>query len=483
MELFPEMKLDLALPPIISSMDRIENRTFDELQVGDSASLARTLTYKDIELFAIMSGDVNPAHVDEAFAQSDMFHKIIAHGMWGGALISTVLGTQLPGPGAIYLGQSLRFRKPVGLGDTITVTVKVTEKDPEKHRVTLECQATNQRGEVVISGVAEVIAPTEKISRQRVTMPEVKLLEKGRHFRKLIEAARGLEPLRTAVVHPVDAHALLAAIEAAKANLIRPVLVGPEARIRAAAEQAQVDLTPYDIVSTEHSHEAAATAVALARERKVQALMRGSLCTDELMRFADSQQGLRTERRMSHVFALDVPSFPRPLFLTDAVLNSSPTLEEKCDIIQNAIDMARSLGISAPKVAILSAQEMVSPKLKSTLDAAVLCKMAERGQIIGGVLDGPLAFDVAVSEEAAKMKGVLSSVAGRADIFVAPDLEAGNILAKQLEYFAEAQVAGLVLGARVPIILVSRTDNTLAHLGSCALALLLTHYQNTKLSS
>jgi acyl dehydratase len=230
------MKLDLALPPIISSMDRIENRTFDELQVGDSASLARTLTYKDIELFAIMSGDVNPAHVDEAFAQSDMFHKIIAHGMWGGALISTVLGTQLPGPGAIYLGQSLRFRKPVGLGDTITVTVKVTEKDPEKHRVTLECQATNQRGEVVISGVAEVIAPTEKISRQRVTMPEVKLLEKGRHFRKLIEAARGLEPLRTAVVHPVDAHALLAAIEAAKANLIRPVLVGPEARIRAAAE-------------------------------------------------------------------------------------------------------------------------------------------------------------------------------------------------------------------------------------------------------
>src|SRR5271167_2119029 len=166
-----------------AAADRIENRTFSELKVGDSASISRVLTYKDIELFAIMSGDVNPAHVDEEFAKSDMFHKIIAHGMWGGALISTVLGTQLPGPGAIYLGQSLRFRKPVGLGDTITVTVKVTEKDPEKHRVTLECQASNQRGEVVISGIAEVIAPTEKISRQRVTMPEVKLLEKGRHFR------------------------------------------------------------------------------------------------------------------------------------------------------------------------------------------------------------------------------------------------------------------------------------------------------------
>jgi phosphotransacetylase/acyl dehydratase len=471
------MKLDFEPPAIVSSMDRIENRTFDELRVGDSATLARTLTYKDIELFAIMSGDVNPAHVDEAFAQSDMFHKIIAHGMWGGALISTVLGTQLPGPGAIYLAQSLRFHHPVGLGDTITVTVKVTAKEEERHRVTLDCQATNQRGEVVISGVAEVIAPTEKISRARVTLPEIKLLEKGRHYRKLIENTHSLEPLRTAVVHPVDAHSLLAVVEAAKANLIRPVLVGPEARIRAAAEQAELDLTPYDIVSTEHSHAAAACAVALARERKVQALMRGSLHTHELMHFADSQQGLRTDRRMSHVFALDVPSFPRLLFLTDAVLNSSPTLEEKRDIVQNAIDLAHSLGISMPKVAILSAVEMVTPKLKSTLDAAVLCKMAERGQITGGVLDGPLAFDVAVSEDGAKMKGVLSSVAGRADIFVAPDLEAGNILVKQLEYFAEAQVAGLELGARVPIILVSRTENTLAHLGSCALALLLTHYQ------
>ena len=471
------MKLDLALPPIQVRMDRIENRTFDELEIGETASLTRTLSYKDIELFAIMSGDVNPAHVDEAFAQSDMFHKIIAHGMWGGALISTVLGTQLPGPGAIYLGQSLRFRRPVGIGDTIVVTVKVASKDAEKHRVQLECQATNQRGEVVISGEAEVIAPTEKISRRRVTLPEVKLLEKGRHYRELIEKTKGLPPLRTAVVHPVDAHSLLVAMEAAKANMILPVLIGPEARIRAAAEQAAVDLGPYDIVNTEHSHEAAARAVVLAREHKVDALLRGSLPTHELMHFADSQPGLRTERRMSHVFAVDVPSFPRPLFVTDAVLNSSPSLEDKRDIIQNAIDLAHATGITAPKVAVLSALEMVTPKLKSTLDAAVLCKMAERGQITGGVLDGPLAFDVAVSEDAAKMKGVLSAVAGRADIFIAPDLEAGNILVKQLEYFAEAQLAGIVLGARVPIILLSRIANSLAHLSSCALALLLTHYQ------
>jgi phosphate acetyltransferase/phosphate butyryltransferase len=209
-------------------MNRIENRTFDELQVGDSATLARTLTQKDIELFAIMSGDVNPAHVDEEFAKSDMFHKIIAHGMWGGALFSTVLGTQLPGPGAIYLGQSLRFRRPVGVGDTITVTVKVVEKNQEKHRITLDCSATNQQGELVISGTAEVIAPTEKISRERVTLPEVRLLERGRHYRQLIAAARGLAPVSTAVVHPVDSACLLAAAEAARAGLIVPVLVGPE---------------------------------------------------------------------------------------------------------------------------------------------------------------------------------------------------------------------------------------------------------------
>jgi acyl dehydratase len=176
---------------LTTDMDRIENCTFDELQVGDTASISRTLTQKDIDLFAIMSGDVNPAHVDEEFAKSDMFHKIIAHGMWGGALISTVLGTQLPGPGAIYLGQSLRFRRPVGLGDTIVVTAKVSEKNADKHKVTLECQAVNQRGEVVISGTAEVIAPTEKISRERVTLPEVRLLEKGRHFRRLIDMSRG----------------------------------------------------------------------------------------------------------------------------------------------------------------------------------------------------------------------------------------------------------------------------------------------------
>ncbi len=468
---------------LTASADRIENRTFDELKVGDTASISRTLTQKDIELFAIMSGDVNPAHVDEEFAKSDMFHKIIAHGMWGGALISTVLGTQLPGPGAIYLAQSLRFRRPVGLGDTILVTVKVSEKDEEKHRVTLDCQAVNQSGEVVISGTAEVIAPAQKISRERVMLPEIKLLERGQHYRHLIDMSRGLLPILTAIVHPVETTSLLAAYEAAEANLIIPVLVGPETKIRAAAEQAQIDISQFDKVYTEHSHEAAERAVTMAREHRVEALMKGSLHADELMHFVDSDQGLRTARRMSHVSAMEIPGFPRPLFITDTALNISPTVSDKRDIIQNAIDLAHALGLSRPKVAILSAQETVSPKLRSSFDAAVLCKMADRGQITGGVLDGPLGYDVAVSGAAAEAKKIASPVAGNADILIVQDVEAGTMLVKQLQYMSDAQIADLVIGARVPVIVSSRTDNMLARLGSCALALLSVRHKEASHSS
>ncbi len=466
----------LAEPaPLIShGLDRIENRTFDELQPGDTASLVRTLTHEDIELFAIMSGDVNPAHLDEVYAKSDMFHKVVAHGMWGGALFSTLFGTQLPGPGTIYLEQSLRFRRPIGLGDTVTVSVRVVSKVEQTHRVILDCRAVNQLGLEVITGTAEVIAPTEKISRPRIVLPEVHLRQIGRTYEILIERSRGLEPIRTAVVHPVDTPSLLGAIEAARAGLIVPVLVGPEARIRAAAALAQVDLAPFEIVSTEHSEAAAVLAVAMVRSGKVEALMKGALHTDELMHAVlDDERGLHTARRMSHVFTVDAPDYPRPLLLTDAVVNISPTLTDKRDIIQNAIDLAHALCIPEPRVAILSAIETVTEKIRSTLDAAALCKMADRRQITGGIIDGPLDFASAVSEEAAKTKAIESPVAGRADIFVVPDIEAGNMLAKQLEYLAEAQVAGIVLGARVPIILTSRSDKTIARLGSCAIALLL----------
>jgi phosphate acetyltransferase/phosphate butyryltransferase len=299
----------------------------------------------------------------------------------------------------------------------------------------------------------------------------------GHRYERLIEMTRGLPPIRTAVVHPVDAPSLTGALEAARLQLIVPVLVGPEAKIRAAADAARADLAGLEIVATPHSDAAAEAAVAMARAGQVEALMKGALHTDELLHpVVNTQTGLRTKRRISHVFAIDAPGYPRALFITDAAVNVAPGLEDKRDIVQNAIDLAHALGIELPRVAILSAVETVSEKLPSTLHAAALCKMADRGQITGGLLDGPLAFDNAVSVEAAQTKGIVSEVAGRADILVVPDLEAGNMLAKQLEYLANAQMAGIVLGARVPIILTSRADGTLARLGSCAIALLLARH-------
>ncbi len=457
-------------------MDLIENRTFDEIQLGETASLVRTLSREDIELFAVMSGDVNPAHVDEDYARSDMFHKIIAHGMWGASLISTLLGTKLPGPGSIYLDQTLSFRHPVSVGDTITVTVTVTAKEADQHRVTLDCICKNQRGEVVIRGNALVLAPTEKVKRPRTLLPEVQLYDHGAWYRRLLELASGLAPISMAVVHPMESNALLGAIEAAQAGLIVPVLVGPQDKIQAVALALDIDLSPYTIVITEHSHAAAEQAVALARAGDVDAVMQGSQHTAELMRavFAPSI-GLSTARRMSHIFVEGVPTYPRPLLITDTVLNIYPDLEAKKDIVQNAIDLAHVLGIDVPKVAILSAVETVNPKIQSTMDAAALCKMADRGQITGGIVDGPLAFDNAVSLEAARTKGIVSPVAGQADILVVPDLESGTLLAKQLEYLADSEAAGIVLGARVPIVLTSRSDSSMAHQASCALALLLVH--------
>ncbi len=455
-------------------MDMIENWTFDEIKIGDTASLVRTLSREDIERFEVLSGEVSPAHVDEEYARSDMFHKIIAHGMWGASLISILLSTTLPGPGTIYLDQSLSFQHPVAVGDTITVTITVTARDPEEHRIIFDCQCINQRGEVVIAGNVEVIAPTEKVKRPRAILSEVEMHEHGAWYRHLIALTSGLEPIRTAVVHPVDSNALLGTIEAARANLIVPILIGPAERIRAAAVAQKADISAYTLIPTEHSHAAAEKAVAMARAGEVDAVMKGSLHTDELMHAVVAPDvGLGTARRMSHVFLLDVPAYPRPLFITDAALNIYPDLEAKRDIVQNAIDLAHVLGIETPRVAILSAVETVNPKIQSTLEAAALCKMADRGQITGGAVDGPLAFDNAVSQEAAHEKGIISPVAGQADILVVPDLESGNMLVKQLVYLADAEVAGIVLGARVPIVLTSRADSPLAHIASCALALLL----------
>jgi len=459
-------------------MTMLMNHPFAEMRKGDRATLSRTLTKHDIELFAIMSGDLNPVHMDAAWAAGDRFHQVVAHGMWGGALISTVLGTQLPGPGTILLHQSFDFLAPVAVGDHVDVTVVVEAMDPLNQSVSLVCSIVNQRHESVISGNAVVIAPTEKFARESVHLPEDETHKAGGGYRRLIAMTAGMTPLRTAVVHPVDAPALAAVVEAVKLGLIVPILVGPAQKIGAAAIAGGFDLAGIEIVDAEHSVAAAEIAVVLAGDGKVEAIMKGTLHTDELMHAVLAPQArLHTGRRMSHVFAIDAPGYPRPLFITDAALNLTPGLEEKRDIAQNAIDLCHALGIALPRLAVLCAVETVNTSMQSTLDAAALCKMAERGQITGAIVDGPLAFDNAISSEAALIKGIISAVAGQADILLVPDVEAGNMLAKQLEYLAGAQMAGIVLGARVPIMLTSRADPTLARLGSCAIALLLARHK------
>ena len=296
-------------------------------------------------------------------------------------------------------------------------------------------------------------------------------------YDRLIERCKSLPPTPTAVAHPCDESSLAGAIDAAKLGLIAPILVGPQARIRAVAQKHGLDLAGIEIVDAEHSEQSAAKAVALVREGRAEALMKGSLHTDELMgAVVRRETGLRTARRISHCFVMDVPGHDDALIITDAAVNIAPTLAEKADIVRNAIDLAHAIGVAEPRVAILAAVETVNPTMPATLDAAALCKMADRGQITGGLLDGPLAFDNAVSIAAARTKGIVSEVAGRADILVVPDLESGNMLAKQLEYLGDAATAGIVLGARVPIVLTSRADARDTRLASCAVAVLLAHH-------
>ena len=456
----------------------IENHTFDEIKIGDTASLSHYVTQRDIDLFAEVSGDVNPAHVDPAYAETDMFHHIIIHGMWGAGLISAVLGTKLPGPGTIYLGQDLRFRHPVSIGDTITAALTVKEKKLEKGDVTLDCVCTNQHGEQVITGSALARAPTAKIRRPRVTLPYVRV---GRHegTNAILARAGCFHPIPAAIIFPADAASLEAALAAKQAGFIVPVLIGPADRIRALAGSLGADISLLTLIDAATPVQASEQAVALARSGKVALLIKGDLHTEDLMHaVVAADAGLRTHRRISHVYMVDVPDYPRPLLLTDVAINVRPNLMEKAEIIQNAIDFAQVMGIEKPRVAILAAVETVTPRLPSTLDAAALCKMAERGQITGGVLDGPLAFDNAINMAAAAEKHIVSSVAGQADILLVPDPESGNMLAKQLTFLAGAEAAGLVLGARVPVVLSSRADSARTRLASCALGVIMARSQN-----
>jgi phosphate acetyltransferase len=309
----------------------------------------------------------------------------------------------------------------------------------------------------------------------------VSQLRQHEKYERLVAATANLQPLATAVAHPCDESSLRGTLEAAEAGIISPILVGPAEKIRSVAKSFDLDIEGIEIVDAAHSQAAAEKAVELVRSGKAQLLMKGSLHSDEILgAVAKRETGLRTARRISHVFVMDVPTHPQTLFITDAAVNIAPDLPAKRDIVQNAIDLYAGLGLGTPKVAILSAVETVNPGIPSTIDAAALCKMADRGQITGGELDGPLAFDNAISPEAVRIKGIKSPVAGRAQILVVPNLEAGNMLAKNLSFLARADAAGIVLGARVPVILTSRADNVRSRMASCAVAMLLAYSQMAK---
>jgi phosphotransacetylase/acyl dehydratase len=454
-------------------MSGYSNITFDEIEVGATASAERVLGQNEIEALLLVSGDVVPFHIGEGSTAVEP-GEFCVEAVAAEAIISGMLERRLPGPGTRIVSQQLNFDGVIRVGDLVRATVTVREKAAENRRVLFDC-TVEAAGETVLRGTVIVEAPVRKASFPELARPEF-MVRRNDVFDRLLKRCEPLAPVTCAVAHPCDPDSLLGALEAARRDLIVPVLVGPAGRIRALAESLGEDISPYRLVATEHSHASAAAAVALARNGEVETLMKGSLHTDEIMSaVVSSQGGLRTERRVSHVFVMDVPAYDRILFVTDAAINIEPSLKEKVDIAQNAIDLAHNLGLERPKLAILSAVEMVNPDIASTIDAAALCKMADRGQIRGAVLDGPLAFDNAISELAARTKSIDSPVAGRADILLVPDIESGNMLAKQLQYFAGADSAGIVLGARVPIILTSRSDNVRMRIGSAAVAKLVVH--------
>jgi phosphate acetyltransferase len=458
-------------------MESFTNVTYDEIEIGRSATLTRRLSETETEALSLVSGDVDAFHLEEPKGPATR-NILAAKAVGAEAVVSNMLCRRLPGPGTTVLHQDLRFQGALTTGDELKATVTAREKRPDGNVVVFDCEVS-KNGEKIVFGTVTVTAPTERISYSNVATPQI-VLRRNDAMVGLLAQCEGLEPATCAVVHPCDRDSLLGPIEAHSHGLIQPVLVGPEAKIRAVAEAEGVDLSPFRIESTEHSHAAAERAVEMARAGEVESIMKGSLHTDELLgAVVSTSKGLRTARRMSHVFVLDVPAYPRPLFITDAAINIYPDLVVKADIVQNAIELARDLGVELPKVAILSAVETINPKIPSTVDAATLCKMADRGQIAGGLLDGPLAFDNAINLEAARTKKIVSQVAGMADILVAPDLEAGNMIAKQLQYLAGADSAGIVLGTRVPIVLTSRADTVRTRLASVAVMSLVAHARRT----
>jgi phosphotransacetylase len=429
---------------------------------GLSATSEHVLQARGFDVVAALFGvpDAAPGKLPDA-ALAMLIHGIVLD----------FVAHRLPGPGSEILAQDIRFGLDPAAGDRVVVSGSIAAR-PAEDTAIVALAVDCARGRLA-EGSVTLRLPEQPVTLRPEARPDI-ILHRHTHLDRLMQGAARAPALTAAVAWPCDRDSLLGPLQAMRDGGLRPVLVGPRAAITKAAEAAGVTLDGAELVEAATPVEAAMAAVKLCRDGAAQALMKGSLHTDELMSAVVSREGgLRTARRISHVFAMDVPSYPKALFVTDAAINIAPDLMTKVDIVQNAVDMLRALGNPRPKVAILSAVETVNPKIQGSMDAALLCKMADRGQITGAVLDGPLAFDNAVSRAAAEIKKIVSPVAGEADILVVPDLEAGNMVAKQLSYLAGADSAGIVLGARVPIILTSRADSVASRLASIALARLL----------
>lgn len=452
--------------------DLLENVPLDRLKVGMTASQSRTCTESDFYVFANASGNFNPMHLPKADGDGDGTPEAVAPGMWVASLISAVLGCELPGPGTLYRSQTLRFVGRAHPGDVLTTTVRVAAIG-EDGLVRFDTWVEDAEGARVVEGEAEVIAPRVPVTVRAGEVPGL-TLRSHVHFDRLLDAAEPLAAIPTAVVAPESPDALAGAVLAARHTLIDPVMIGHADRIAEAAQAEGLDISSYRLVDIRDHRLAAQEAVKMVLAGQAAAVMKGHLHTDILLSEVVKRDGglRRGGRRLSHVFVMDVPGLDHLLMVTDAAINISPDLQTKADIIRNAIELAHSLGLDEPKVGVLSAIETVNPAIPSTLDAAVLSKMAERGQITGGLVDGPLAMDNAVDLGAAATKGIRSLVAGRAEILVAPNMEAGNMLAKELTFLAHAQSSGVVMGAKCPIILTSRADDDKSRLVSCAVAAL-----------
>ncbi len=407
----------------------IESKTYDEISVGDTAGTEHVLTTDDAMAFASISGFDSVLNSEELIERAGGVPPT-GPNMWCASLVSGLFSMNTPGPGCTLTNISLSFYNRIRVGDRILVKVCVTGKDDSTKTVTFDCEAVNGSGTQIFSGTAQLLAPATKLRWSTLPVPRLIVNDPYRRYHGLIARATAKPAVKTAIVWPCDEVSLGGAVQAFKDKLIVPILVGAEAKIRSLAEALKLDLSAIEIVDVPDSRSAASKGVELARKNEVQMLMKGSLHTDELMSAVVSREGgMRTGRRISHVFALDVPSYHKTLYVTDAAINIQPDLETKISILQNAIDMMVTLEVTNPKVAILSAVESVNPAIPSTLDAAALCKMVDRGQITGAIVDGPLAFDNAISSDAARIKKIVSPVAGKADILLVPDLEAGNMLA------------------------------------------------------